>query len=223
MRAFENRNDTIVHDEPFYACYLKNSGAQHPMRDEVLNTQPSDWAVVEKSLSAPLPDGIDISFEKHIAFHFAENAPLHWVRETRVLQLIRDPRAMVASYKKKYGDISPIIKSFDVQRRVYDDCAARGVPCPIIDSKDILQNPEPMLRALCDALCIPFSEKMLSWPAGPRSSDGVWAPHWYDAVLKSTGFLPYREQKIELPDELEDAAALCEPGYQFLHKRRLKL
>lgn len=221
MRAFENRTDIAAYDEPFYAWYLQESGAPHPMREEILASLPCTWSGVNKMLETPPASGATIAFEKHMAFHFAAEASLDWIEQTRVVQLIRDPRAMVASYKNKYDDVSPIVDSLTVQRRIYDDCVSRGVPCPIIDSADLQKNPGEMLQALCAALNIPYTQDMLSWPAGPRDSDGVWEAHWYDAVKSSTGFRPYVAKKVELTPDLEAIAAQCQPGYDFFHKRRL--
>lgn len=221
LRAFENRPDTHVFDEPFYACYLKASGAPHPMRDDVLAAQPTEWSDVATLLTAPLQGGAAISFQKHIAFHFAYGAPLDWLDGMRVFHLIRDPRAMAASYKNKYDDVAPIIDSLKLQRRIYEDAERKGETSPIVDSQDIQKNPEGMLRALCAALDIPFSDKMLSWPAGRRETDGVWGPHWYDAVETSTGFRPYREKSISLPPELEKVAEAGGADYGFFHSRRL--
>jgi hypothetical protein len=95
---------------------------------------------------------------------------------------------------------------------------------PVIDSADILRDPRAALEALCDALGIGFTEAMLSWPAGPRDTDGVWAPYWYDSVWRSTGFGPYRQPaEDDLPPELADLAAQCEPFYQQLAAHRLRL
>jgi hypothetical protein len=38
MRAWGNRDDTVVIDEPFYAYYLQASDKQHPGADEVIVT-----------------------------------------------------------------------------------------------------------------------------------------------------------------------------------------
>lgn len=218
MRAFENRPDTAVFDEPFYACYLKDSGAAHPMREDILAAQSADWSAIAASLREAEPTGERIQFQKNIAFHFAGGAPLDWIDGARVFHLIRDPRAMVASYAKKYADVSPIVDSYLMQRAI-DERA--GGDCPVVDAADTLRNPEGVLRALCNALGVGFDSAMLSWPAGPRDSDGVWAPHWYDAVWASTGFKPYVEKPIDLSPALEDAAAACMADYEFFHRRRL--
>ena len=221
MRAFENRPDTIVHDEPFYAAYLSESGAPHPMRQEILDAQSCVRADVIADLNAKPAGDEPISFEKHIAFHFAKFDDYDWLKGVRIVQLIRDPFAMVASYANKYNDVAPIIDSLTVQRRIFEFATANGQSTPVVDARDVLEAPEAMLQALCDALDIPFDKAMLRWPRGRRASDGVWAPHWYDAVEKSTGFQPYQEKEICLSPAHEEIAAACRPDYDFLYERRL--
>ena len=219
MRAFENRSDTIVHDEPFYACYLNQSGARHPMREDILNAQSVEWAEVTNTLNSAYDENSEYSFEKHIGFHFS-GAPLNWIEGARAFHLIRNPRAMVASYANKFDDVSPIIDSYRMQRQIDQRL---DTPCPVIDARDVLQNPEAMLRTLCEALDISFSKAMLSWPKGPRDSDGVWGPHWYDGVIASTGFNPYSEKPISLSPALEKIADACMEDYEFFHGRRLTI
>ncbi|WP_375203113.1 sulfotransferase-like domain-containing protein [Hyphococcus sp.] len=214
MRSFENRDDCVVADEPFYACYLKASGANHPLREETLAAQSSDWKTVAAQLNAR--EGAAYSFEKHISFHFAFAPDFDWLQGARIFHLIRDPRAMVASYKNKLDNVTPIIDSYRIQRRLYEQ-----KPAPVIDAADVLRAPAATLRALCTALGMPFSEKMLSWPAGPRDSDGAWAPHWYDAVNASTGFKPYKAHELRLSRDLEDIARACKSDYDFFHSRTL--
>lgn len=218
MRAFENRPDTIVHDEPFYAAFLNETGAQHPMRDDILAAQPHDWAAVEAALAAPPPSGEPVSFEKHIAFHFAHAPSLDWLDKARVFHLIRDPRAMVASYANKHSDVGPIAQSYEMQRRIDDRLGG----CPVVDARDVLSDPPGMLRALCAALGIEFSDAMLSWPAGARESDGVWGSHWYDAVVASTGFKAPDDKAVSLSDDLERVAEKCAEDYAYFHARRLQ-
>ena len=221
MRAFENHPDTEVYDEPFYAYYLAQSGADHPMREEILQSQPHEWdAVIEQM--AFQRGNVAISFRKHIAFHFAGAPSFDWIDGSRIVHLIRDPRAMIASYSRKYSDVSPIVDSYRVQRHIDEYYHARtGKIAPVVDAEDIQANPRGVLMALCSVLGIPFSDRMLKWPAGPRVSDGVWSTHWYDAVLKSTGFNPVQNSVIALDDKHEEFAAQCVKDYEFFHKRRL--
>ena len=223
MRAFENRPDTVVFDEPFYATYLTRTGAPHPMRNEILAAQPNERSAVIAQLAADLPDGATVAFQKHIAFHFSPTESFDWVGDAHAMLLIRDPREMVASYKNKYDDAAPIVESFSVQQRVLRQCEKCGAACPILDASDVLQDPQGMLRALCGRFEIPFHEAMLAWPAGPRPSDGVWGPHWYDAVRSSTGFRAYQTRDIELTPELEAVAARCAEAYAMLHSKRMRI
>ena len=223
MRSFENRPDTEVIDEPFYAYYLQETGAPHPMREACLAALPQTFDGVVEFLTQKASDAAPIMFHKQIAYHFLDDhhLPLDWLRDHRTFLLIRDPRAMVASYAQKFDDIAPITGSLNVQKRVFDYLTVLDKPCPIVDAADILKNPEGMLKALCAAIDIPFTDKMLSWPAGRRTSDGVWGPHWYDAVEQSTGFRPYVEKDISLSPALQKVADACAPGYAYLHERRL--
>ena len=221
MRSFENRSDATVVDEPFYACYLAKSGAQHPMRDEILKAQSNDWDTVIKSFDQLTPAGERLFFEKHIAFHYGPERSLDWLISHRVFLLIRNPIEMVASYSQKFDDVAPIKDSLVVQKRIFDLLSERGQPCPVIDSKDVLLNPESQMRDLCSALDIPFEENMLSWPVGRRETDGVWGAHWYDAVEKSTGFNEYREREIDLPEDLQTIANECASLYEYFHNRRI--
>lgn len=215
MRSFGSRPDTDVIDEPFYAAYLAASGADHPMRSETLAAQKHDWAEIADDLAAF--DGAAYRFEKHIAFHFAFAPPeLDWLAGARVFHLIRDPALMVASYRNKFDEVAPIIDSYRIQRRLYE-----AAPAPVVDASDILKAPEPMLRALCAALDMAFTPAMLSWPAGPRPGDGVWGPHWYDALWSSTGFRPYEERPARLPPTLQAIADSCADDYAFFRDRRL--
>ena len=217
------RDSTNVIDEPFYAYYLKQSGADHPMGDEILSALPQKWQGVADLLNGPAPENAPVFFHKHISYHFAEGGelPLDWIDGQRTFLLIRDPRAMVASYVKKFPDVAPITMSLDVQTRIHKHLTNAGKPCPVVDATDILKSPAAMLKKLCTALDIPFTEKMLAWPKGQRSSDGIWAPHWYDAVMDSTGFKPYAEKNIELTPELEGFAEQCAAPYQHLYENRL--
>jgi hypothetical protein len=87
----------------------------------------------------------------------------------------------------------------------------------VIDSADILANPQAALSALCAALEIPFTARMLHWPAGPKPYDGTWAPHWYNAVHQSTGF---DAAEGPLPVLSGENAALAEAALPFYLRLR---
>ncbi|WP_336922178.1 HAD family hydrolase [Aquipuribacter sp. SD81] len=224
MRAWENRPDTVVVDEPFYAAYLAATRLDHPGRDEVLRAQPQDPAAVVAGLLAPVPDGVRVHYAKHMTHHLDAVPDLDWVGRCRNVLLIRDPAEVVASYVRSREACAPRDIGLLQQERLLAVLEQLGQPDPpVLDAADVLREPETYLRWVCDWLGIPFSERMLAWPAGPRDSDGVWAPHWYDAVLASTGFAPYRERQVHLDPRGAAVAAACRPAYDRLRERRLRL
>jgi hypothetical protein len=227
MRAWENRPDTLVVDEPFYAAYLARttgSRGDHPARDEVLAAQPQDPADVVAGLLAPLPEGVQVQYVKHMTHHLFDEDDLGWIGAgfSNVL-LIRTPEEVVASYLRSRDTCEPEDIGLLQQVRLLDALIDAGETPPVIDAADFLLDPESFLRWLCNWLEIPFTERMLSWPSGARDSDGVWAPHWYAAVRASTGFEPYRPRDVRLDADGEAVAAACRPAYERLHAARLVL
>jgi hypothetical protein len=107
------------------------------------------------------------------------------------------------------------------QWELYAELRDEGQQPAILDSRELLLDPAGVLSQLCDHLGHPFTPSMLEWPAGPRPEDGVWAPHWYHAVHKSTGFSPYRA-KTEFPEHLEPLLAECQPWYDKLFARAIR-
>ncbi len=222
MRAWENRPDTVVVDEPFYAAYLARTDGprgDHPGREDVIASQPTDPTAVVAGLQEPLPDGTQVQYVKHMTHHLLPEDDLTWLGGFRNVLLIRTPEEVVASYLRSREVCEPEDIGLLQQVRLHD---ALG-DAPIVDSADFLRDPESYLRWLCDWLGIAFTDRMLSWPSGPRDSDGVWAPHWYDAVWASTGFEPYRPRDVHLDAEGEAVAAACRPAYERLHDARLIL
>jgi hypothetical protein len=223
MRAWENRPDTVVVDEPFYAAYLHRTGLDHPARDEVIAAQPTDVGEVVAGLRARLPEGVTVHYAKHMTHHLAPDQDLGWTRDFRNVLLVRDPAEVVASYVKSREACEPADIGLLQQVDLLDQLEAGGQRPPVIDAADFLRDPEGHLRWLCDWLDLPFTDRMLAWPAGPRDSDGVWAPHWYDAVWASTGFAPHRPRRTDLSAHDRAVAEACRPAYDRLHGLRLRL
>jgi hypothetical protein len=224
MRAFENRTDTAVIDEPFYAAYLRMTGLIHPMREAVLRSQPTDWPAVVETLMGPVPGGAPIFYQKHMTHHMLPEIGVDWMAACRNVFLIRDPRRVVASYTEKREEVALADIGIVRQAELFDREADRlGHAPPVIEATDVLADPRGTLAALCAAVDIPFSAAMLAWPAGPRDSDGVWAPAWYDQVEQSTGFLTKSEgPPPDLPAALQTVADAARPSYERLASRRLK-
>lgn len=220
MRSWENRPDTIVVDEPLYSFYLRETGIDHPAKDEVIASQSPDWRVVLDSLARdPLPDGITVYYQKHMTHHLLPQVDRAALKPLRHAFLIRDPRSLLASYARVRS--APTLDDLGLRQQAEIFETFGG---PVIDSADILAFPGRALRALCEALDVPFTTAMLSWPPGPRDSDGVWAPYWYDSVRASTGFVPSAPspEPAFLPPELEPLAGQCQPYYEKLQKHKLR-
>jgi hypothetical protein len=218
MRAFENRPDTAVIDEPFYAAFLAATGIEHPMRDAVLAAQPTDWRIVAAALLGTVPGGRAIYYQKHMTHHMLEGFGCDWMASCRNAFLIRAPEFVLASYTRKRETVNAADLGFERQRFLFDrECQRLGAAPPVIDAASVLASPSRALSALCRALGIPFTERMLSWPPGRRDSDGVWAPAWYDAVERSTGFTPQSAAPPPLlgPD-LQRIADAVRPHYDHL-------
>ena len=222
MRAWENRLDTVAIDEPLYAYYLEQTGLDHPARDEVLKAQSRDAGEVTQMLTGPIPGGKPIWYQKHMTQHILPQMSLDWLGGLRHCFLIRAPEAVVASFTIQRPDADASELGFAQQWRVFEQVRERtGTVPPVVDSADVLRQPEVMLRAICTQLGVPFSERMLQWPAGPRASDGVWAPHWYARVERSTGFAPWRPRDVSLSKFQQRLVEHCRPYYERMAAHRL--
>ena len=224
MRAFENRPDTVVVDEPLYAAYLARTGLDHPAREAVIASQPTDLETAVAELSAPLPPGRGVHYAKHMAHHVSLEMDLRWTLRFRNVLLIRDPVEVVASYVRARATCEPDDIGLPQQGWLLELWDEHASMCRSSTPSDFLRAPEAHLRWLCDWLGIPFTARMLSWPPGPRPSDGVWAPHWYAAVWSSTGFRalapppddpvrPRRRRRRGLPPGLRRAARSPRPTH----------
>ncbi len=223
MRAWENRPDTVVVDEPLYAAYLARTGIDHPGRDEVIASQPTDLAEAVARAAGPLPSGADVHYAKHMAHHLARRRRPGLDR--RLPQRAADPRpgrggrvlrplagdlrarrhraapAGAAARRAGRTDSTP----GDRRRRL--PARARGAPALAVRlARHRLHRPDAALAGRARA-----------------SRDGVWAPHWYDAVERSTGFEPWRPREVDLSAHDAAVAEACRPAYDALHARRVRL
>jgi hypothetical protein len=222
MRAWGNRPDTLVIDEPFYAFYLKATGKEHPGANEVIATGETDWQKVVAQLTSPLPNGKRIFFQKQMTHHLLPEVDREWLGAVMNCFLIRDPCEVIASYVKKREDPALEDLGFVQQAEIFDVVRERisAIP-PIVDAKDVLENSERMLCLLCDAVDVEFSESMLSWPPGLRETDGIWAKYWYDKVARSTSFRPYQPKSEAVPKRLREIYERCRECYERLYEYRL--
>ena len=226
MRAFENRPDTAVIDEPFYGVYLHRSGAEHPLRAETLAYLPTDPAAVITTLRGPVPGGYEIFYQKHMTHHMLPEIDLGWMAECQNVFLIREPEAVLASYAARRDSVTLADIGFIRQAELFDWVTGQlGATPVVIDAHDIQTQPKAAICSLCTALSIPFHHAMLNWPPGPRATDGPWAPAWYQAVQRSTAFIPPRPtpRLDELAPDLRSIAVAARPAYERLARWKLVL
>jgi hypothetical protein len=206
MRAWESRPDCRVVDEPFYGCYLLESGAQHPMREAIIRSQPKSREDVQAQLR--LSEGYSLQYEKHMTHHMPCGVDLSWTVEAKHVFLIRSPARIIASYRQKMPTVSEEDIGIVRQRELFEEVSdILGERPPVMDSADVLANPEHMLQKLCHTVGIEWIEGVMTkWAPGSRASDGVWAPHWYASVEASTGFAA---PAVEVPalDPADEALA----------------
>ena len=215
MRAWENRADTHVIDEPFYAHFLSHTGLDHPMHEEIIATGNTDWRAVVDRISVPPHEGI--FYQKHITTHWLEHYSIDWLGTLDHIFLIREPEHVVASYADKRKSLTASDLGYSQQAALFELIRALRNKQPVVlDSRRFLKNPASQLTCVCDTLDIPFDENMLHWPAGGRDSDGVWAAHWYDAVNQSTGFAPPNNTVPALSHSQQHIVEHCQPYYEAM-------
>lgn len=214
MYSFGNRADVHVVDEPFYGPYLRLTGLAHPMADEIMTSRPESAEEVEQSLIGPIPDGRPHAYHKHMCQHMIPGVPRDFMAECVNVFLLRHPARVVASFSKGYENPTAADIGFAAQSELYDHVVSLGLTPYVIDSADIRTDPEGKLRALCDAIGLPFDPAMLAWPAGGHAQDGVWAPHWYASVHRSTGFAGPEGPLPDLDGAAADLADEAMPHYE---------
>ncbi|WP_296766121.1 HAD family hydrolase [Sediminimonas sp.] len=221
MYAFAARGDCAVVDEPFYAAYLARTGLDHPMRDAIMASQPTDPGRVVAALTGPVPGAKAHFYHKHMAQHMIPGIPRDWIGDITNVFLIRHPARVAASFSAKYDNPTLSDIGFTQQLELFQQLRAEGHDPVVIDSADIRRDPATMLARLCAAIGLDWTPRMLSWSRGGHPDDGVWAPHWYGAVHQSTGFAP---PERDLPDLAGAQARLADaamPAYHALTRHKL--
>ncbi|MGB7244584.1 MAG: HAD family hydrolase [Sulfitobacter sp.] len=221
MYSFGARSDCAVWDEPFYAAYLEMTGFDHPMRDEIIAGGEVDPAKVAARLCGSIPGDKPVFYQKHMTQHMIDGVDRAWMSEVTNVFLIRHPARVVASYAAKRENPTPDDIGFWQQAELFEVVKASGSSPVVIDSHDIRDDPEGMLRALCAAIGLPFEDAMLHWPAGGHKDDGVWSAHWYGAVHRSTGFAGVEGALPDVPDHLRPTVQGALPFYEEMSKWKL--
>jgi Sulfotransferase domain len=222
MRSWSNRTDTTVVDEPFYAVYLQRTGKLHPGSTEIVSQTQTDVYKIIERLLAPLPAGKTVFYQKQMAHHLLPGIDRSWLSAVTNCFLIRDPAEVITSYIRKNDDPRQEDLGLAQQADLFHSVRrnTRTIP-PVIDARDVLQDPRRALDLLCRAVGVDFDGAMLSWPPGLRETDGIWAKYWYAEVAQSTSFQPYRPRTEPVPRRLQKVYEQCREYYQELYQYRI--
>lgn len=215
MRSFGSRADTQVVDEPLYGHFLATTSASHPGRDVLVRQLTTDaQRVIDEVILGPCDR--PILFCKQMAHHLTPDIDLSFLERCENVLLIRHPADVVASLSKTLPD--PSLRDVGIARQLQllhelHDMHQEPV---VLDARELLLDPEHVLEELCHRLGIPWDPAMLRWEPGPRSEDGPWAPYWYESVVRSTGFEPYRPRREGVAERFSDLVVQCLPAYDEL-------
>ena len=221
MYSFAQRNDMTVVDEPLYAHYLRVSDADHPVKEEIINSQNP---FAENVIKNVILNDYDTAYSLHKQMtHHLVDLDWNFLLQSKNVIIIRNPREIIASYAKVIPN--PTIRDVGIKKQieVYQFLSDNNKLAAVIDTNELLKNPKKILTALCEELDIPFDDKMLSWNAGARKEDGIWAEYWYTNVHQSTGFKKYVKKEVHLSDRLEELAKECMPFYEELFCKCVKV
>ena len=220
MRSFENRSDTKVYDEPFYAYYLKHTNLNHPMKDEILKTYPSDENEVIKLVNKE-DEKYEIFYQKHMSHHILDFTNLEWINNGINCFLIRDPAKVISSYIKKNTINS--IKDIGFKKLYEIFKSLNSKDSIVINTDYLLENPEKYLKILCKILNLDFDKNMLNWPKGYRNTDGIWSKVWYQDVISSTTFNTISNKEYIVPKSYENIYKECLKIYEEINKYSIRI
>ena len=222
MRSFENRNDTNVIDEPFYAYYLKNTGLKHPMYKEIINIYETEKDKITKNLLNEKYKKILLI--KHMTHHINNNIDLDWIKKTKNFFLIRHPKKVINSYIKRNKLININDLGFIEQLKIFEYVKSFSKQnTVVINSTNLLNNPKIILNKLCNQMDIEFDQNMLKWPKGKRSSDGIWSIIWYQNVIKSSQFEKENNENIIIPKQYINILNECLKIYFKINKYSISI
>lgn len=223
MRSWGNRPDAFVCDEPLYAHYLLTKGiTNHPGYEQTVAHHETDWQNVVTWLTGPIPQGKSVFYQKHMAHHVLPGMTCDWIDELTNCLLIREPREMLTSLLEFLPEPATEDTGLPHQLWLFEHLQkTQGRTPPIVDARDVLENPQRVLSKLCELVGIEFLPSMLSWEPGLRPTDGAWAPFWYDKVAATTSFGTYRPKDAVVPARLLPVLEECDAIYERLYEYRI--
>ena len=220
MRSWSSRKDTFVTDEPFYAYYLKETKLKHPLYKEIINKYSSNYDEVVNYLISRIPKDKKIWYQKHMAHHIFDFNNIEWVNNCENCILLRHPKEVISSYSKKNKLNSVEELGYPQQYEIIKYLKKINKSYVIVDSSELLKNPEKVLSNWCMKINIKFDKSMLTWEKGNYVSDGIWWKSWYDNVIKTTGFKEYEKKDINIENKYDSIYNESMKYYSYLKEAK---
>tara|TARA_Y100000746_G_scaffold232446_1_gene249308 strand:+ start:2440 stop:3150 length:711 start_codon:yes stop_codon:yes gene_type:complete len=218
MRSWSSRDDTFVIDEPFYAYYLNKTKLKHPMSNEIINHYSCNYDKIVENLLGKIPDGKKIYYQKHMAHHLVDVSKIEWIKKCENCILIRHPKEVIHSYKAK-NSLSYIEElGYPQQYAIIQLLKKANKSFIVIESSELLENPKKVLINWCKKIDIKFNISMLNWEKGNHDNDGIWWKHWYDNVIKSTGFQKNSKKDITIENKYDSIYNESMKYYKYFQK-----
>ena len=216
MRSWSSRKDTFVIDEPFYAYYLKETQENHPMKEQIIKHYSSDYDEIVNRLTCEMPNQKNIWYQKHMAHHLIDLSDINWIKKCQNCILVRHPKEVISSYILK-NDLQRVEElGYPQQYEIAKFLKKSNKRFIVIDSEDLLKNPSKVLSNWCESINIDFDRSMLSWEKGNHQSDGIWWKHWYDNVIKTSGFQKYHKRDINIENQYDSIYNESMEYYNYL-------
>ena len=219
------RGDLNCFHEPFGEAWYKGEDARWPrIQEDSPRIEGLTFESVWKNLKAAAMKGPVFSKEfPHHVEHFQTDGFLDHFNHSF---LIRDPAKVTTSMYKNWPEFMLAEIGFIEQRALFDRlCDTLGKAPPVIDSDDLLENPQHIVEAYCHAVGIPYIEQALSWEPGARDEVSWYdGGSWHDNLRDSDGLKPQARKYVDIadaPDRVKSIYQTCLPHYQHLYDHRI--
>ena len=221
MRSFSSRPDCKVVDEPFYAAYLLATGAKHPLRDSIIESQSTNAKIISKECIEG-NSSKKIEYQKHMTHHMIKAFDRSFIYKLSNVFLIRSPEKVVKSLGLKLQNYQLKDTGFPQQLELFQMIADKqGFAPPVINADDLCNHPKNGLKALCISLGIEYFESMLRWSKGPHENDGVWGQYWYRSVNESTGFEKTNKKILPSTSAEKKLIEKATPSYETISNYKI--
>ena len=219
------RGDMTCFHEPFGEAWYQGEDARWPrIKPDSPRTAGLTFDSVWQTLILAAQKGPTFSKDfPHYIEHLWTDDFLEYFNHSF---LIRDPAKVTTSMYRHWPDFVLKEAAFVEQRALFDRlCDKNGSAPPVIDSDDLLENPEAIVEAYCNATGIPFIAEALSWESGDREEVSWYdGGSWHDNLRDSAGLKPQARKYIDISDapaRVQEIYATCLPHYEQLYQYRL--